>query len=339
MVVNAHKPTVVYPNGYTTFRDLRVGEVINLPDKWFSPAFDQLSPAYFKVLPYADGRTRGSIGALGDYPDLDVATGKVAALAAMDNAAFNAAVGDAGAAIDAAVQEVYGSANAVAAAAAQNVQSGTQWAWGRNGDLAAAIASGDAAAVTQARLDIQNALSTALGNARVALNDFYGPSPPTPGAVPAGGGGYAPVVVRPPSPYPASVVTAAQAAAAAIGADPSYCASVARPGSAVNAAVHAFKLAWNQAQTPKVPVGTGTYESATASAIAQVTGAAPLACGARPPAPAAPPGALPVAAAAQAGGMSTAAVAGLAVLGAALVGGVVYLSTRDRQPERWERLR
>lgn len=330
VVANPHKARVAHPNGFTTFRDLRAGEVLNLPDKWFTPAFDQLSPAYFKVLPFADGRTRGSIGALGDYPDLDVATGKVAALAAMDNATFASSAGDAGSAIDAAVKEVYGSTNAVAAQAAQNVQDGTQWAWQRNQALAAAIAAGDSATVTQARLDVQSALATALGNARVALNDFYGPSPATPGA-PASGGGSAPVVVRPPSSYPAAVVSAAQAAIAAIAADSNYCTSVGRAGTAVNSAVHAFKIAWNASQSPTVPVGTGTYESATAAALGQVLGGAPpAACVGGVPSPwAAPPGS-PVADDAG-GGLSTAAVAGIAALGAVVVGGVAYVAMRPRR--------
>lgn len=343
VMANPGKERVVYPNGFTTFKDLRAGEILDLPDKWFTAAFDQLSPAYFKVLPFADGKTRGSIGALGDYPDLDVATSKVAALAAMDNATFANAVGDAGSAINAAVREAYGSPNTVAATAAQSVQAGTQWAWQRNQDLSAALAPGapiDVTATTQARLDIQNALSTALGNARVALNDFYGPSPATPGAAPSSGG-FAPVVVRPSAAatYPAAVVSAAQATVSAIGGDPSYCTSVARSGSAVNAAVHAFKTAWNAANPSNpVPIGTGTYDATTATALANVVGAAPNACGAQPAPvrPPVPPHPLPVADAAPSGGMSTAAVAGLGLLGGAVVGATVYLVTRKPAP-RYQR--
>jgi hypothetical protein len=214
---NPHKPTVVYPNGFVTFQSLRVGEILDLPEKWFSREFDQLPPSYFAALPSADGMTPGKatahlqpyaagLGAcLGDYPELDAATSKVAALAAMNNADFTQAVGDAGAAIDASVREVFGTTkSAAAAAAAQAVQNGTQWAWRRNQDLAAALANSGGVATTnvmQARLDITNALATALGNARLALGAYYGPSAPTPSAPPSPapptGGGSPSVVVRP----------------------------------------------------------------------------------------------------------------------------------------------
>lgn len=32
---NPQKGYVTYPNGFITFRELYVGEVLNLPDKWF----------------------------------------------------------------------------------------------------------------------------------------------------------------------------------------------------------------------------------------------------------------------------------------------------------------
>jgi hypothetical protein len=57
--VNGHKETVVYPNGFVTFRELRAGETLNLPDKWWSKEFDQMPPEYFATLPYADGVTPG----------------------------------------------------------------------------------------------------------------------------------------------------------------------------------------------------------------------------------------------------------------------------------------
>jgi len=53
--VNPHKPTVRYPNGYVTFKDLRAGERLWLPDKWFSGALDDLPSEYFASLPSADG--------------------------------------------------------------------------------------------------------------------------------------------------------------------------------------------------------------------------------------------------------------------------------------------
>ena len=91
----------------------------------------------------------------------------------------------------------------------------------------------------------------------------------------------------PPQTVPANVVADAQAVLAAINADPNYCTSVGQNGSAVNTAVHNFKVDWNAAGLqPQVPVGTGQYESVTASAVGTAVGGnGPLACGAAPPAP------------------------------------------------------
>lgn len=327
---NSHKPSVTLPNGFLTFRDLRAGETLNIPDKWTSPGFERLPPAYFAALPYADGVTRGALGTLGDYPDLDVATSKVGALAALGDLDFNAAVGDAAAAIDASIKEAYGSQNAAAAKLAQDVQDGTHWAWQRNQDLTTAIQAGDSLAINTVRLDVQSALATALGNARLALGAYYGPSAPTVTAAPTVVS--VPTVTRPA--YPANVVAAAQAAAAAISADAGYCASVARPGTAVNAAVHAFKSAWNAAMPASaVPVGTGTYEAVTAGALAQVLGSGPTACGAVAPAPHAPPHVMPpVAVVPAAKGLSTGAVVGIGVIAAGAVGGIAYVATRKRAP-------
>lgn len=271
---NPGRPTVVRPNGFVTFLELRVGETINLPDEWFDPAREQLPPTYYKILPHPDGVTRGSLGGtLGDFPELDDAVTAVAKLAALDDAAFTAAVADASARVAAAVKEAQNSAHSVdAATKARSVQDAAQWAAQRNRDLAAAVAAGDRAAVTRARLDIQNSLSTALGNARLAILAHYPSASPTAAS--------------------SDLQAAARAAAAAIAADPNYCTSVTHPGTPVNAAVHRFKLAYNATQSPKVPVGTGTYEVATTVALAQVLGSAPSACGPgqRPvPAPRPPP--------------------------------------------------
>ena len=324
MKANPHKPSVTFPNGFATFRTLDAGEMINLPDKWFDGELDSRPPAYFQALPYADGVTPSTLGAaaagvLGDFAVLDQATQKVAALAGMTDAAFTNAVGEAGSTIDASVQEAYGSPNAAAAKLAQSVQDGTQWAWTRNGDLASAVANSDVVNINQARLDIQNALTTALANAKLTLNALY--SQPTPGA------GFSP-----------TVVSAAQALANAVAADPNYCASVAQSGSAVNTAVHAFKAAWNASQTPAVPINTGTYETATATAVMQVFGSAPKPCdgGAAPqPArPTAPPAQNPTGpiAAAPSQGLSTGAVVGIGLLAAGTVGGIACAATRKRGP-------
>jgi len=322
-LANPHKPTVTFPNGFTTFRTLDVGEVINLPDKWFNGDLDSRPPAYFQALPYADGVTPSTLGdaaagVLGDFAVLDQATQKLAALAAMDDPTFSSSVGSVGSTIDAAVHEAYGSQNAQAAQLAQTVQDGTQWAWTRNGDLASALANSDIAAVTQARLDIQGALTTALNNARLTLNALY--SQPTPGA------GFSP-----------AVVSAAQAVANTIAADPNYCASVAQSGSAVNDAVHTFKAAWNASQTPPVPINTGNYEAATAAAVQQVFGSAPIPCGGggvpqqRPPTPSPRTGPSAPIATTQPTGLSTGAVVGIGLLAAGTVGAIAYAVTREQR--------
>ena len=59
IAANPHKATVTYPNGYVTFKELREGEKLNLPDKWWSKEFDELPPAYFASLPHPDGVTPG----------------------------------------------------------------------------------------------------------------------------------------------------------------------------------------------------------------------------------------------------------------------------------------
>lgn len=57
---NPQKLAVRYPNGFTTFKHLIAGEVLNLPSKWFTKEFDELPPSYFAGLPSADG---GFLGA------------------------------------------------------------------------------------------------------------------------------------------------------------------------------------------------------------------------------------------------------------------------------------
>lgn len=322
--VNEGLPTFRHPNGLITFRELRVGQILNLPDEWFHPAREVLPPTYYKILPHADGRTCGTLGdALGDFPELDAAVTSVAALAAMGDAAFTRAEGDAGSKIDAAVSEVANSPSPDASAKAKSVTDSTHWAWQRNQDLAAAIAAKDAATVTKARLDIQNALATALGNARLAILAHYPSASPTPASP--------------------ELQAAAKAASDAIAADPNYCTSVTHPGTPVNAAVHKFKLVWNASQTPPVPIGTGTYETATTVALGQVLGQAPSACGAgqRPvPAPKPPPPlpapheeAVTPPQRASGGWSAGRIVAGVALLAAA-AGGVAHLATRSKKASR-----
>jgi len=175
VLANPKKGRVVYPNGFLSFRDLRAGERIFLPDKWFSESFDRLPKAYFAALPYADGVTPGvgDPGVLGNYATLDDASMQVNALASKGDSDFVASVDGVASKIESSVQEAYVSRNTTASSVAKTVYVSTQEAKARNADLERALAAGDKTAATQARLDAQNALSTALGTARIALEVFY----------------------------------------------------------------------------------------------------------------------------------------------------------------------
>jgi hypothetical protein len=70
---------------------------------------------------------------------------------------------------------------------------------------------------------------------------------------------------------PSTLVAAAQAALAALHADPNYRVSVGVVGSPVNTAVHNFKTAYNAANPgAPVPINTGLYETVVAAALSQV---------------------------------------------------------------------
>lgn len=322
---NPHKPTVTMPNGFVTFRSLTSGEKLKLPEKWFDGSLDLRPKAYFAALPYADGVTPSTLGSaaagiLADYATLDAASAKVGALAAMGDQQFNAAVEDAAATIDASVQDVSGAGSPAIYAApyVQDVRKSTASARSRNNDLTAMIAAGDQNTAFQVQTDILHDFSNALISAQLALQAFYGdgisPAMPSPGT------------------FPANVISTAQAAANAINADSNYCVSVAKTGSSVNSAVHAFKLAWNASQTSKIPINTGNYEEATAEAIAYVIGGAPLPCEEHVPMttyPTPAPSQVPVLVAAQPKPtLSVAAVAGIGILVAGALGGAVFLATQ-----------
>jgi len=107
------------------------------------------------------------------------------------------------------------------------------------------------------------------------------------------GGGPAPLKPGP----SANLALTASAALAALKADPGYCTSVAKVGTAVNTAVHNFKAAWNAANpSSPVPIGTGKYEPSVAAALSSALGGAvvPPGCGAvAAPAPAPQPAPTP----------------------------------------------
>jgi hypothetical protein len=159
---NSSKPRVVHPNGYVTFESLTPGEQLVLPDKWFEPWFDELPPAYFGSLPYADGVTPSPFGTvanvvLGDYSALEVAAHKVVDLATMDDSAFSAHVDAAGAALGAVMQKVVDGSNPSASARAMSVQNTVRWASEHKAS----------------RSEAQTALTMAVADARSALNSFY----------------------------------------------------------------------------------------------------------------------------------------------------------------------
>jgi len=348
---NPHKKPVVHPNGFASFESLRAGEKLRLPEKWFNGDLESRPRAYFAALPHYDGVTPG-VGApnvLNDYAALDAAAARVGSLAALGDREFAAAVNSAADAVDASVREI-GEAETVptvyAAPYARDVRAATAQARQYNNMvLDSAIAAGDTQEAFQARTEILKKLSGALGSARLALQSFYGdagaggaerPAPPPP--VPEIQVDIGPATIDPKPVPPATVVTSAQAAAAAMSADANYCASVSRPGSAVNSAVHAFKTAWNSSNpSSPVPINTSTYEQATADAIRLAIGAAPTACGAGAatavPSPAAPPLVVPPQPQA-ARGIGFAGILGLGLLGAGAVGGAIYYATKAKPSTR-----
>ena len=332
VAVNPHKEAVAYPNGFVTFKDLRAGEKLNLPDKWFSGELDHRPKAYFAALPAHDGVTPSSLGdlaaagILGDFTSFDSAVATITSLAAMNPQSFSNAVDAACTMIDQSVQEADKSANPGVAAYAQAVHLSTNAARQGNQALVAAITGGDQAAIAKTRADIQANLATAVDAARLALQAVYGG-----GAQPA---------ATPTSTVPQDTLKAvAQAVAAAVAADPSYCASVSQTGSAMNAAIHAFKSTWNAANpgTP-VPINTGNYEQATADAVAKVLGTAPPACGAHGGTSPSFPGGDGITPPQPSDGMSFGKILGLSVLGAGAVGGAIYFATKT-PPKRARRAR
>jgi hypothetical protein len=142
----------------------------------------------------------------------------------------------------------------------------------------------------------------------------------------------------------AAAQAAADALAAAAG---NYCQLVQQPGTAVNTAVHNFKLAWNVSNPDNpVPINTGNYEAQTAAALQTLIGdQTPPACPPRssgPPLPVPPmpqpsprPAPSPTPVTAPSTGLSTGAIVGIGVAAAAAVGGLTYMATR--KPKRGRR--
>jgi len=331
VTANPHKPTVVYPNGFISFAEFRAGEKINLPTKWFDGTLDTRPAKYFAALPYADGVTPSTlgdaaVGILGDFSNLDAATTAVSVLDTLDDETFTHAADNAANLIDGAVSVADGDSAAASSRYARDTHTATAVARQRLVDMRAALDVGDQAGAKDARYDVRSALVSAVGSARLSLQAFYGGS-------------------TTPAPQPPSsnvLVSAAQAAANAIGADTSYCTSVASAGSAVNSAVHAFKTAWNASGQSPLPINTGNYEQSVANAIASLVGTAPPGCGSRAtpsPQPQQPtpqpvnPNLVAVTVPTKQG-LSRGEIFGLSLIGATAAGGAIYLATRKPRKRR-----
>jgi hypothetical protein len=153
---NPHKETVVHPNGFVSFKELRVGEELVLPEKWFDGRLDLLPPAYFASLPYHDGVTpsafgEAAAGVLRDFRALDLACEKLYELEGMSEEAFANNMDSVADAIDAAVQPAAGSQYAC------DAQEALDWA-----------VSGAAT-----RTEVCDGLAAALGYAQHAIRELY----------------------------------------------------------------------------------------------------------------------------------------------------------------------
>jgi hypothetical protein len=168
---NPHKATVTYPNGFTTFKELRLGETIRLPNKWFEPRFELLPPAYFGSLPYSDGVTPSPFGhlafdILSNFRALDQAADRLGALKEMDDNAFVKNVGDVAQLISVAAQPALG-VSRFADAAQQDVQSAIPHSRMFSTFHAAGLPS------ARSRADVERTLVSALYNAQLALQEMY----------------------------------------------------------------------------------------------------------------------------------------------------------------------
>jgi hypothetical protein len=190
-----------------------------------------------------------------------------------------------------------------------DARAGAEWVRRRALEMAAAVEAGDAEAASASRSEIQNVLLTAADSARKALDAFYAEPKP-----------------RPSISSNIDLISLAQRAANAIASDPNYCASVAVVGSPVNAAVHAFKSAWNSTNpTDLIPINTGNFEQATAAALATVTGSSLAAC---PPRTSTPPIIQPPTTPSPEKGLSKGALFGIGLIGVGAAGTVIYFATK-----------
>lgn len=179
VLANPHKPTVVHPNGFKTFREMTVGERLVLPEKWFDGTLDDRPPAYFAALPYHDGMTPSTLGdaaagVLADYASIDAIVAQISALPQLNDQEFATTATVLGNMIDQAV------AQAGSVPQAQQAAAAAEWVRGRALQMAGSIINNDTAAIGAARTEIQNVLLTGLDDARGALKTYYAQKTPTP---------------------------------------------------------------------------------------------------------------------------------------------------------------
>lgn len=176
---NSHKPTVIHPNGFKTFREMTVGERLVLPEKWFDGTLDGRPPAYFAALPYPDGVTPSTLGdaaagVLADFSALDAVVSQLGALPQMNDQEFATTATLLANMLDQAV------AQAGSVPQARDATAAAEWVRGRALQMAGAIINNDTTAIAAARTEIQNVLLTGLDSARGALQTHYSQTPPAP---------------------------------------------------------------------------------------------------------------------------------------------------------------
>jgi hypothetical protein len=105
---NPHKPSVVHPNGFRSFRELQVGEQLLLPEKWFNGELDRMPQSYFNALPYADGVTPG----VGQSPSDVISSAKAAVAAIAADPNYCVSVSQSGSPVNRAVHDFKAAWNA-----------------------------------------------------------------------------------------------------------------------------------------------------------------------------------------------------------------------------------
>ena len=344
VLVNAHKRRVAVPGGMT-FQSLRPGEMLLVPWSWRVSALAGLPKGVVGLgLQLSTTDTGASLLATANG-ELSTAQGLLATLTAGNGSsagevvtAYNTAIADFVNAAQQASAAASAAQNAIVAAstqgqsdpaavAAQNDYNGIQANIAAiSNDQSAVSAITDpvtndpgAAGANDAQSQAQSAVNRAADAVNQATNWSQGGNP-SPGN----------------QTIPTTVVNDAQAVAAAIAADPNYCTTVGQNGSAVNVAVHNFKIDWNAAGlSPTVPVGTGKFESITATAVSTALGiAGPAGCGGAPPAPPPAPSPSPSPTPAPTTASSSSMTPWLIAAGVVAAAGIGYAVYRNHEPTR-----